>query len=139
MAWRVLPKLLGVLGVAGVMRAHGGLEYLGVVGGELVGGFPGEVGDLAPGGQALERRVVHVGAEGQTAGRPYPPAAGRADSRTGERMDDRSDGLRTHGRLAGRRGGAGTAVRAASPRVRAMSGLGNFLFGCPGGLEPGNR
>jgi len=46
------------LSVTGVMRAHGGLEYLGVVGGELVGGFPGEVGDLAPGGQALQRRVV---------------------------------------------------------------------------------
>jgi len=43
---------------------HGSLECLGVFGDELVGGCPlDEVGDLAPGGQALQRGIVHVGAE----------------------------------------------------------------------------
>jgi hypothetical protein len=49
-----------------VVNADGGLEYLGVFGCELVGSFPGEVGDLtAPSRQLLQRRVIHVGAEGQ--------------------------------------------------------------------------
>ena len=65
MAWRFSQSRSARSGVAGVMRAHGGLEDLGVVGGELVGGFPDEVGDLAPGGQVPQRCVVHVGAEGQ--------------------------------------------------------------------------
>ena len=40
-----------------MVSADGGLEYLGVFGGELVGGFPGEVGDLAPGGQVPQRAL----------------------------------------------------------------------------------
>jgi hypothetical protein len=40
------------------------VEHLGVFRGELVGGFPDEVGDVAPGGEPLQRRVVDVGAEG---------------------------------------------------------------------------
>ena len=53
------------------MRAHRGLEDLGVVGGELVGGFPDEVGDLAPGREPLQRRVVHI----VPTARPWPGQA----------------------------------------------------------------
>ena len=75
MAWR-FSQLLGTRGVAGMVRAHGGLEYLGVVGGELVGSFPGEVRDLAPSGQVPQRCVVYVGAEGLGRGRPDRSTSG---------------------------------------------------------------
>jgi hypothetical protein len=44
MAWR-LSEPAGALGVAAVMRVQRRFEYLGLFGGELVEGFPGEVGD----------------------------------------------------------------------------------------------
>ena len=46
----VLPELAGAVGVAGEVSTHGIPERLGVIGGELFGGFPYEVGELAPGG-----------------------------------------------------------------------------------------
>ena len=50
MAWRFSQSWRGAAGVAGEMSVHGVLERLAVFGGELVGGFPDQVGDLAPGG-----------------------------------------------------------------------------------------
>jgi hypothetical protein len=75
----VLPELPGALGVAGTAGAHGGLEDPGMAGGEFVGGFPDEVGDLAAGGQLPQHRVVHVGAQSQPvarAGQAGPGARG---------------------------------------------------------------
>jgi hypothetical protein len=36
-----------------------------VFGGELVGRFPDKVGDLAPGGEPLQHRIVNVDTKGQ--------------------------------------------------------------------------
>jgi hypothetical protein len=42
--------LLGRLGIPCMVGVHRGLECLGVFSGEVFGGFPNQVGDLAVGG-----------------------------------------------------------------------------------------
>ncbi len=61
----LVPELLGPPGVADVIGVDGGLEQLAVSGGQVGGGFPDQVGELALGGQPLQRGGVDVGAPGQ--------------------------------------------------------------------------
>ncbi len=62
----LVPELLGPPGVAGVIGAEGGLEQLAVSGGQVGGGFPDQVGELAAaGGQPVQRGGVDVGTQEQ--------------------------------------------------------------------------
>ncbi len=57
----LLPQPLSGLGAAGVVSLEGGLEQLAVFGGQVGGGFPDQVGELASGGQPGQCRGVLPG------------------------------------------------------------------------------
>ena len=48
MAWALSQSCSASLGVAGVIGLDSGLEQLAVLGGQVGGGFPDQVGDLPP-------------------------------------------------------------------------------------------
>ena len=57
-----MPELLAFLEVPGLVGPEGGEAGAGVLGGEVVGRLPDEVGEVAV-GELPEHGVVHVGAE----------------------------------------------------------------------------
>ena len=59
----LLPEPLTSLAPSCLVGLEGGQEQLAVFGGEVGGGFPDEVGDVAVGRQALQGCAIHVGAD----------------------------------------------------------------------------
>ena len=77
-AWALSHSCPAASALAGVIGLDSGLEQLAVLGGQVGGGFPDQVGELAAGRQLLHGGGVDVGAQGQAV-----IGAGQAGPRAG--------------------------------------------------------